>query len=437
MFLLPLSVLGSSALLPSDPNASASARSLFASLAALSGAPKLKMAFGAQRTNQEGVHWSAMDGSGNRSDILTNTGEWPSMFGFNFGSLTNGFSDVAANAASLPNVVAAAKRAGELGGIIAAHFPTNNPIKCSHKPEYKDCEKDPTGEPMKNLLPKGQGNESNGKGNKQWNAWLDAAAAAAHAVAPSPLLFRPFHENYLNNWWGSPYCTPSEFIAGWRYTVDYLRNTKNVHNMLFVYAPDQPVRSISSPLGYAERWPGDDYVDVCAFDHYDHPSTPHHCADSNFTNEFLADIHMVVNFAVAHGKIPAVGEFGMKGGVNSMLDAECVTVSSMISRGAAEFCFVLSFSPHTYSMLCSTNSRLFLSLSLSLSLSLFLIISWWTRCLLEPLATDTLAPRLAYAMTWCNNEDNEFVPMKGNLTFASFEEFAKSDNVVLGTKWNN
>ena len=119
MFLLPLSVLGSSALLPSDPNASASARSLFASLAALSGAPKLKMAFGAQRTNQEGVHFSAMDGSGNRSDILTNTGEWPSVFGFNFGSLTNGFSDVAANAASLPNVVAAAKRAGELGGIIA------------------------------------------------------------------------------------------------------------------------------------------------------------------------------------------------------------------------------------------------------------------------------------------------------------------------------
>jgi len=57
--------------------------------------------------------------------------------------------------------------------------------------------------------------------------------------------------------------------------------------------------------------------------------------------------------------------------------------------------------------------------------------------LLEPLATDTLAPRLAYAMTWCNNKDNEFVPMKGNLTFASFEEFAKSDNVVLGTKWNN
>lgn len=72
----------------------------------------------------------------------------------------------------------------------------------------------------------------------------------------------------LSNWWGAPYCTASEFVAGWRYTVDYLRTTRRVHNVLMVFAPDQPSFSIpatGSTLGYAERWPGDSYVDVAAF----------------------------------------------------------------------------------------------------------------------------------------------------------------------------
>jgi len=38
--------------------------------------------------------------------------------------------------------------------------------------------------------------------------------------------------------------------------------------VLMVFAPDQPSFSIpatGSTLGYAERWPGDSYVDVAAF----------------------------------------------------------------------------------------------------------------------------------------------------------------------------
>ena len=236
---------------PCDPNATAATRVLLAQLAQLSSAPALRMAFGQQRANEEGIGWSDLSGAANRSDILTVTGDWPAVFGFNFGSLTRGPNTTA----QTPNVLQAAKRAADVGGIIAAHFPTDNPLGCTHTPKYKDCGKDPTGQPMKNLVP-------GRAANAQWRAWLDQVADVCDALAPTPVLFRPFHEMYLSNWWGSMYCSPDEFIAGWRFTVDYLRDTRQIHNMLFVFAPDQPSVSITSPLGYAERWPGDAYVDI-------------------------------------------------------------------------------------------------------------------------------------------------------------------------------
>jgi mannan endo-1,4-beta-mannosidase len=168
--------------------------------------------------------------------------------------------------------------------------------------------------------------------------------------------------------------------------VDYLRNTRHIHNMLLVFAPDQPSFSITSPLGYAERWPGDDYVDVAAFDHYDHPPTPHHCADSNFTREFLQDARMVVTFAAAHGKVPAIAEVGVKQGCSDTLDAD-----------------------------------------------------WWTRCFLEPVANDPVAAKLAYAMTWSNggghNGTGGNVPMRGDLTYGSFQALYESNHTLFRREW--
>ena len=60
---------------PSDPNATAATRALLAGLARLSSAPALQVAFGQQRANEEGVGWSDLSGTANRSDILTGTGD--------------------------------------------------------------------------------------------------------------------------------------------------------------------------------------------------------------------------------------------------------------------------------------------------------------------------------------------------------------------------
>ena len=51
-----------------------------------------------------------------------------------------------------------------------------------------------------------------------------------------PVIFRPWHEHTGHwFWWGAHGCTPDEYKALFRFTVDYLRNEKDVHNVLYAY----------------------------------------------------------------------------------------------------------------------------------------------------------------------------------------------------------
>jgi hypothetical protein len=72
-----------------------------------------------------------MSGAANCSDILTDTGDWPAVFGFNFASLVNNPEK------TVPEYIKAIKDVGDLGGIAAGHFPTRNPVGCSNSSKYK------------------------------------------------------------------------------------------------------------------------------------------------------------------------------------------------------------------------------------------------------------------------------------------------------------
>ena len=74
-----------------------------------------------------------------------------------------------------------------------------------------------------------------------------------------PVIFRPFHE--LNGswfWWGGKNCTPEEIKQLYRFTVAYLRDQKNVHNLLYAYNTDR----FTTKEDYLERYPGDEWVDI-------------------------------------------------------------------------------------------------------------------------------------------------------------------------------
>ena len=83
-----------------------------------------------------------------------------------------------------------------------------------------------------------------------------------------PVLFRPWHEHSGSGfWWGNGNCTQEQFVALWKFTVEYLRDTKGLHNILYVFSTD----IVSSQSAYLNFWPGSEWVDVLGIDAYERP----------------------------------------------------------------------------------------------------------------------------------------------------------------------
>ena len=118
-----------------------------------------------------------------------------------------------------------------------------------------------------------------------------------------PVVFRPFHEHTGSwFWWGKRHCTTAQFVALWRFTVEYLRDKKHVHNLLYAYSPDK----VPNMAEYFERYPGDAYVDVLGNDDY---------GDFDQVkprNRGVATLDSVVMEAEKRGKIAALTEAGLE-----------------------------------------------------------------------------------------------------------------------------
>lgn len=112
-----------------------------------------------------------------------------------------------------------------------------------------------------------------GEKHEMFKQWLDKVAAFFSTLRTPdgdliPIIFRPWHEHTGSGfWWGKGNASMDEFVALWRFTVDYLRETKGLHNIIWAYSPDMV--HISSRDTYMEYWPGDGYVDILGLDAYD------------------------------------------------------------------------------------------------------------------------------------------------------------------------
>lgn len=153
-----------------------------------------------------------------------------------------------------------------------------------------------TGDVMNQILPGGAYNEA-------FRAYLDMVADYAHQV-DGAVLFRPFHENTGSwFWWCAAFCDEQTYKSVYKYTVEYLRDEKNVHNFLYVYGPGSEAASVEE---YASRYPGDGYVDMVGFDMYHRNPQQGDAFVTNFTKE----LQIVDDFAQTHGKLVAVTETG-------------------------------------------------------------------------------------------------------------------------------
>lgn len=236
---------------PTDNLATRETRNLYLNLQTIA---KKGILFGHQEDLYRGHGWRAVPG---RSDIRELVGEYPALLGSDMGKIELK-SEVNVSWQRFDDIMWQVQQFYRQGGINTISWHMNNPVSPA---QGVKSTQDST---IYYLF-------SNPELLRRYNTWIDAAADFLQSLKgdngePIPVLLRLFHEHTGNwFWWGKSHCSPEEYVKLWRYTVDYLRNTRNVHNILIVYCPDV----FASREEYLERYPGDNYVDVLGFDLYD------------------------------------------------------------------------------------------------------------------------------------------------------------------------
>lgn len=181
-----------------------------------------------------------------------------------------------------------------------------------------------------------------------------------------PVIFRPYHEHYNPRnsspfWWCSDYCTPDEYNQLWRFTVEYLRDSLNVHNIIWAISPI--LTYVDNGDEYFNTYPGDNYVDIFGTDYY-YPKSTASVTDINTLKNGLS---LLANHASKRNKIPALTEVGHEA---------------------------------------------------------LPIADWFTKYLLEPIKSDPSASKMVYAAVWRNaSTTHHFAPYPGHKTTSDFVQF--------------
>ena len=97
--------------------------------------------------------------------------------------------------------------------------------------------------------------------NPVFTGYLDLAADYAQMLQEKgiPVVFYPYPESSSEHvWWGKTGCSDAEFRNLYRYTVEYMRDVRQAHNLLYVYTPGKDAEGGAID----PRYPGDAFVDL-------------------------------------------------------------------------------------------------------------------------------------------------------------------------------
>lgn len=201
--------------------------------------------------------------------------------------------------------------ASKEGGIItlSCHMPNFALVaekgKVDGKYDYSGYTPNVTsGDVVSRIMPGGDLNEA-------YTGYLDLIADYGNKLeeAGVPVLFRPFHENNGSwFWWGKAFCDEEAYKNLFKYTVEYLRDSKDVHNFLYVYSPNGP---FENEADYLSRYPGDEFIDVIAFDMY-HDDPLVESSKDPWMKSLKETIELLQGIADKRGKLSAVSETGVR-----------------------------------------------------------------------------------------------------------------------------
>ena len=235
-----------------DKNATAETKALYANLWHI--ATKGFM-FGHHDDLWYGRYWYNKQGE---SDTKAVCGDYPAVFSVDMGPIMDNRYNDAENAIRRRVIIEAYDR----GEVITMCCHLNNPHTGGDSWDNK------SNDVVKSILTEGHATRT------KYLQWLDRCADFANNLKGTdgkliPIIFRPYHEHTQTwSWWGSKCTTEDEFIRFWRFTIEYLRDTKGVHNFIYAISPqmDEVYQDARARLTF--RWPGDDYVDFLGMDCY-------------------------------------------------------------------------------------------------------------------------------------------------------------------------
>ncbi|MEL1254298.1 glycosyl hydrolase [Flavobacterium sp. DGU38] len=262
---------------------------------------KTKVAIG-----QQDAFNSFYQDAGGDSDIKKNTGYDPALLGSDFMFITDKNNNNQSNNwfyQQEQKIISDTKAAYAKGMINTFSWHLREPY--NEDTFYTDeMTTDQKSKAFKSILPGGANHEwYKKKLDKLASVFLNLKGSKGELI---PVIFRPFHEfDGSWFWWGANFCTPEEYKTNYKFTVEYLRDTKGVHNLLYAFSPDN---SYTTAEGYLSRYPGDAYVDVLGMDNYGDFNNQ----GSLGVNKANAKLKMLSNMVLTNKKIVALTETGYR-----------------------------------------------------------------------------------------------------------------------------
>ena len=318
LIVLTLCSFGQKPPLPADKKATKETVILFQSLYELKNKGVM---YGHQDDLMYGYNWWYEK---DRSDTKEATGDYPAVAGFELGHIELG-SERSLDSVSFTQIAEQIKLHYKRGGVITISCHLNNPLTMqtgdTHSLWPHGIAWDVTStEVVSSILP-------GGKYHELFNTWLERLAnffigLKDENALPIPVIFRPFHEHSGSFfWWGTNICTDQEYSALWRYTVTFLRDKKNIHNILYAYNTDR----VTSLDQYMRGYPGDDIIDMLSLDMYDR--------GEQFGGELDTALGFVTREAVSRNKLTALSETGERKGMSNWWSAVLLPVISKYPVG--------------------------------------------------------------------------------------------------------
>lgn len=347
-----------------DSNATEETRALWYQLNAIRTDSTL---FGHEDDLAYGVFWAYEAG---RSDVKEVTGSYPAVYGWDVGWIE---LDSTHNLDKVPFDAMRdfMREAYERGGINTISWHLNNP--------YNGASSWDTTNTVVHILPGGSSHDT-------FKRYLDRLALYLDSIRdsegkPIPIIFRPWHEHTGHwFWWSSRFNGSEEYIQLWRYTVEYLRDVKGLHHLLYAYSP-----SNSGIETMWESYPGDEWVDIIGFDDYFNYATIEDDQEREATKAeqlkgLTERLEMIVTEAEKRGKIPALTETGLE----ALRDS-----------------------------------------------------TWFTSFLLKAIQTNEVTKRIAYVLVWRNSNDTTdrkehfYAPHPGHASANDFVNFRKTPGILF------